>query len=473
MPGHNVLFLFSDEHRRDALGCYGHSLVQTPHLDGLARRGTRFTRAYTPSPICVPARASLATGQYVHRTRCWSNAQAYQGIPESWGHVLRKAGCRTDSIGKLHYRGAEHDNGFDHELLPMYIKNGIGWAKGLLRDHEQVLDCESYARQIGPGNDPYTEYDCKVTDAACNWLADTPGHLEEPWVLFVSWLRPHYPLTCPKAFYDLYPLHEMDEARYREAARLPAHDVVKILKKNFNYDDYFTDSERYIARASYYGLCSFLDYQIGRVLDSLERNGLSENTVVLYTSDHGDHNGDRGMWTKMSLYDESTGIPMIMAGPDIPKGKENQTLVSLVDLYPTILSATGVGDSPESVPGISLQSVADTTRMERCILSEYHDGGSPTGMFMLRNDRWKYNYYPGYSPELFDMLEDPGELTDLADSPDHARTRQQCHDQLLSIADPELVNVQAFSDQKARIEELGGIERILADDEFDFTPVGS
>lgn len=472
MPGHNVLLLFSDEHRRDALGCYGHDLVQTPHLDGLSQRGTRFTRAYTPSPICVPARASLATGQYVHRTRCWSNAQAYQGSPDSWGHVLQRSGCRADSIGKLHYRGAEHDNGFSQEILPLYIKNGIGWAKGLLRDHELVLDCRSYARQIGPGDDPYTHYDHEVTDAACRWLCEVPGTQENPWVLFVSWLRPHYPLTCPEDFYNLYPLQEMDEARFRDRGQLPTHDVLKILRKNFNYDDYFTDNERVIARASYYGLCSFLDHQVGRVLECLESNGLADNTVVLYTSDHGDHNGDRGMWTKMSLYDESAGIPMIMAGPGIPEGRTSESLVSLIDLCPTILSATGL-DLPQGLPGISLQSAAETDGAERCILSEYHDGGSPTGMFMLRNDRWKYNCYPGYPPELFDMREDPGELVNLAEDPEHAQAKALCHRQLLSIVDPEQANAQAFSDQRARIEELGGIEAILAFQEFDFTPVGS
>ena len=201
----NVLFLFSDEHRRDASGCYGHHIVQTPNLDRLASTGTRFSNAYTSSPICVPARASLATGQYVHKTRCWSNAQAYEGDPISWGHHLQKQGHRVDSIGKLHYRGKEYDNGFKNEILPLYIKNGKGWIKGLLRNHEGVLDCSSYAREIGPGDDSYTDYDLGVTQEACNWLQNGKNNaIEKPWTLFVSWLRPHYPLTCPQEFYDLY-----------------------------------------------------------------------------------------------------------------------------------------------------------------------------------------------------------------------------------------------------------------------------
>ncbi|MFT5115314.1 MAG: choline-sulfatase, partial [Parasphingorhabdus sp.] len=124
MQKQNVLLLFSDEHRQDALGCYGHPFVQTPNLDRLATQGTRFTKAYTPSPICVPARAALATGQYVHKTRCWSNAQAYAGQPRSFGHELQGEGLRVESIGKLHYRGSEYDNGFDEENLPLYIHGG-------------------------------------------------------------------------------------------------------------------------------------------------------------------------------------------------------------------------------------------------------------------------------------------------------------------------------------------------------------
>ena len=468
----NVLLLFSDEHQRDALGCYGHATVKTPNLDKLAARGTRFTNAYTPSPICVPARASLATGEYVHKTRCWSNAQAYQGKPSSWGHRLQLQEHRVDSIGKLHYRGKEYDNGFDNEILPLYIRNGLGWIKGLLRDHEAVLDCSGYAAEIGPGDNSYTEYDLGVTRKACDWLnnkRNTGG--DKSWTLFVSWLRPHYPLTCPPGFYDLYPIDKMGKARFTEPQRQPKHPVVQTIRRNFNYDSYFTPETRQIARASYYGLCSFLDYQVGQVITALEASGQLDNTLVIYTSDHGDHNGDRGLWTKMTLYDESTAVPMIIAGPKIPKGKAVSTLTSLVDIYPTILSAVGINDDGEHRPGITLQTLASNGDFDRTILSEYHDGGSPTGMFMLRSARWKYNYYPGFAPELFDMGKDPDELIDLGESKQHADTRVQCYSQMLKMVDPEAANKCAFADQKMRIEELGGVESLLKSKEFDFTPV--
>ncbi len=470
----NVLFLFSDEHRRDALSCDGHPIVQTPNLDRLAQNGTRFLNAYTTSPICVPARASMASGEYVHKTRCWSNAQAYQGEPNSWGHRLQSQGHRVDSIGKLHYRGNEYDNGFDQEILPMYVRDGVGWTKGLLRNHEDVLDCSSYAQKIGAGDDQYTQYDLGVTHKACQWLQDRKNQIsEKPWTLFVSWLRPHYPLTCPQEFYDIYPLDKMDHARFLNDKQRLSHSVLKTIRKNFDYEKHFTPETKQVARASYYGLCSFLDYQVGQVLAALEASGQADNTLIIYTSDHGDHNGDRGLWTKMTLYDESSSIPMIVAGPGIPKHKTVSTLSSLIDIYPTILTATGAQDDDKIRPGVALQSLASSDHMERAILSEYHDGGSPTGMFMLRTDEWKYNYYPGYSPELYHIANDKDELVDLAESPQHQQVVARCHQKMLELVDPEAENKRAFADQADTIKKLGGIDAILNSDEFDFTPVGS
>ena len=470
----NVLFLFSDEHRRDALSCDGHPIVQTPNLDRLAQNGTRFLNAYTTSPICVPARASMASGEYVHKTRCWSNAQAYQGEPNSWGHRLQSQGHRVDSIGKLHYRGNEYDNGFDQEILPMYVRDGVGWTKGLLRNHEDVLDCSSYAQKIGAGDDQYTQYDLGVTHKACQWLQDRKNQVsEKPWTLFVSWLRPHYPLTCPQEFYDIYPLDKMDHARFLNDKQRLSHSVLKTIRKNFDYEKHFTPETKQVARASYYGLCSFLDYQVGQVLAALEASGQADNTLIIYTSDHGDHNGDRGLWTKMTLYDESSSIPMIVAGPGIPKHKTVSTLSSLIDIYPTILTATGAQDDDKIRPGVALQSLASSDHMERAILSEYHDGGSPTGMFMLRTDEWKYNYYPGYSPELYHIANDKDELVDLAESPQHQQVVARCHQKMLELVDPEAENKRAFADQADTIKKLGGIDAILNSDEFDFTPVGS
>ena len=167
----NVLIIISDEHRKDALGCTGHPIVKTPNLDSLAARGTIFENAYTPSPICVPARAAMACGDYVHNIGCWDSATPYRGVPRSWMHKLRDGGIEVTSIGKLHFRSSEDDNGFSREILPMHVVDGVGWPVGLLRkDPPSFGAAPELAANVGAGASTYTDYDQAITEAACDWL---------------------------------------------------------------------------------------------------------------------------------------------------------------------------------------------------------------------------------------------------------------------------------------------------------------
>jgi len=160
-----------------ALGCAGHPLVQTPHLDKLANSGVRFTNAYTPSPMCVPARAAFQTGLHVHNIRCWSSAEPYDGTPQGWGHHLRRNGVRVASIGKLHFKHSETDNGFEPELLPLHVTDGEGWVPGLLRQNPLPFDASRYANDIGTGDSDYTRYDERIA-------GQPPLSLESPAALF-------------------------------------------------------------------------------------------------------------------------------------------------------------------------------------------------------------------------------------------------------------------------------------------------
>ena len=167
----NTLFILSDEHQRDITGCYGNTLVKTPNLDALAARGTRFTRAYTPCPICVPARTALATGRHVFQTRSWDNAHPYHGEIPSWGHRLMDAGHEVVSIGKLHYRDAQDPNGFSEEILPLHVLGGIGDLLGLIRNPPAPRgNMQALARDAGPGASSYTDYDRQIAAEACAWL---------------------------------------------------------------------------------------------------------------------------------------------------------------------------------------------------------------------------------------------------------------------------------------------------------------
>ena len=470
----NVLVICSDQHRRDGAGCYGQPLVKTPHLDRLAAAGTRFTRAYAADPCCVPTRASMQTGRWVHRLGTWSSGEPYDGSVPGWGHLLRRAGRETVSIGKLHFRSGADDNGFARELLPMHVVGGAGFVSSMVRDRRDAYpENRDFAAAVGAGESSYTRYDRRVRRQACRWLTETAPKLDGPWALFCSFVAPHYPLIAPAAFYGLYPHDAVAMPRLRGARERPRHPVLDVWQQVWDYDRHFRD-EAHIreAIAAYWGLVSFLDDNIGRVLAALERSGQAGDTLVIYTSDHGEMLGDHGLWTKMNMFEEAVAVPLIAAGPGMAAGAVCDAPVSHVDLQPTILSAHGLAAEAEggALPGIALQDLAQGGHEERAVISEFHEAGAITGMFMLRWRRWKYVAYPGWPPQLFDLAGDPGEARDVAGDPAHAEALAACAARLRQILDPEAVNARAFADQAARIAALGGREAALTAGDLGYTP---
>ena len=473
----NVLFIMSDEHSREVAGCYGNSIVRTPHIDALAARGVVFENAYCNSPICVPSRASLATGDYVHRIGYWDSAAAYDGRVPSWHHRVRDAGHDMVSIGKLHYRGASDDNGMSEVLHPIYIVDGIGDTHGLLRRDKRVREvARELATEAGRGTSPYTRFDMEVADATVRWLRERRDREDgKPWVLFSSMVSPHYPLIAPDEFYDRYAGVDLPWPRLYDEADRPDHPVIAHYRETWNYDDFFDADRLRAGLTAYYGLCSFLDFQIGRILAALEESGFAEDTLVIYTSDHGESLGNRGLWGKSVMYEESSGVPLVMAGPGVAAGQRCVTPVSLVDIYPTVVeSACGALDARErALPGANLITLAREQPADRVVFSELHDDGSTTGEFMVRRGNWKLVHYVGYPPQLFDLAADPFEEVDLAGRPETADVQSRLYDELHGIVDPDAVNRLAFADQQARIESLGGVEAILSRPDFNFTPLAS
>jgi len=467
----NVLVLMSDEHTRSVMGAYGNTLVHTPALDKLANDGVRFENAYTPSPICISARASFATGTQVFEHRCWSSAEPYYGQQQSWMQRLRARGHDVVCIGKQHYRSAADDCGFSEQILPMYLTNGgRGWPQGLQRKPMgDFSEAAEMAIIIGPGETSYTQYDRNITTAAVDWF-DRRAASDKPWVLFVSFICPHFPLSAPLQFYDMYRDVELPRPYDQDAGLRPGHPVIDEMRQFWNYADYFDQDSEVEGLKNYYGLCSFLDDNISQVLAALDNSGQTDNTQIIYTSDHGDMTGNHGIWGKCYMYEDSVGIPMTLSGPGIEPGV-NQTPVSLTDMAATIEQAVsgevaGVENSWRSRP---LQNFITTPEVERPVLSEYHDGGSPCGFFMLRKGRWKYVYFSeGHPALLFDMKKDSRELVNLADDLEHADTVSELRDQLFQILDR-----QAFADQARMIETLGGMEVILAMPSFNHTPIDS
>ena len=357
----NLLIIISDEHRKDAMGCVGHPILKTPNLDKLAARGTIFENAYTPSPMCVPTRAGIACGDHVHKTGHWDSATPYDGKVRSWMRQLRDQDVEVTSIGKLHFRSREDDNGFTEEILPMHVVGGVGWTIGLLReDPPDYTSSSELAEDVGAGNSSYTDYDLAITKAAENWLIERDGS-QKTWAAFVSLVSPHYPLTAPQKYYDMYDPADIDlPIGYGEASQ-PEHSELKKVAEFFDYNRYFNEQKMREAKVAYYGLTSFMDNCVGRVLAALEESGQAENTVVIYISDHGDMMGDQGFWTKQVMYDASAGVPMIAAGPGIPTGRRVKTGTTLLDLAATAVDVTGIKPDAQSatLPGISLLKIAN------------------------------------------------------------------------------------------------------------------
>ncbi len=472
----NLLIIISDEHRKDALGCVGHPIVKTPHLDSLAARGTLFTNAYTPSPMCVPTRASLACGDYVNKTGYWDSATPYNGEPRSWMRQLRDAGVKVTSIGKLHFRSSTDDNGFSEEILPMHVVDGVGWTVGLLReklpDYPQAAEL---AADVGVGTSSYTQYDLDITAATEEWL-HRQSKSTGSWAAFVSLVSPHYPLTCPEEYFNLYDTTDIPLPTGYGMNRPPDHAELRNVAGFFNYNAYFDEQKTRAAIAAYYGLTSFMDDCVGRILKSLEASNQTQDTVVVYVSDHGDMLGDQGYWTKQVMYEQSAGVPMIVSGPGIAQGSRTATTASLIDLAATALDVCDVAhdETSRELPGISLRQLAEKPEdKNRTILSEYHDGGSTTGTFMVRWDDWKYVHYVGHPPQLFNLSDDPNELNNLvADDTDqtHQLIVEEGMKRLHGFCDPDEANARCFADQKKRIESLGGEAACLNAYVFNHTP---
>jgi choline-sulfatase len=473
----NLLIIMSDQHNRRILGCYGHEIVRTPSLDRLAAGGTLFSDAYTPSPVCVPARAAFATGKYVHLIGTWDNAIAYDGTVPSWHHLLRERGHQVVAIGKLHFRSKEDDNGFSDEQIGMHILDGEGDLLGLVRDEDMPKRDGSYkmAKLAGPGESMYTIYDREIAARAQVWLREEAHkHKGKPWILFVSFVCPHFPLTAPPEHFYRYWDQKLPWPKLYDRRHEPLHPFLEDYRKSFAYDEFFeTAAMVKRAQAGYLGLCSFLDENIGKVLTALSDAGLTDETRVVYTSDHGDNLGARGLWGKSTMYEESVAVPLIVAGPDIPVATRISAPVNLLDLYPFIVESVGAA-SPKTItaehPGVSITRTISTRDDRRVVFSEYHGMGSKTAAYMIRKGPYKLVYYADYPPQLFDLAGDPEELNDIAGQADVRPVLDQLTTELFRICDPKAVNQQAKRDQHRRLAEAGGKAFAIRRGDLGFSP---
>jgi choline-sulfatase len=466
----------SDQHARHITGCYGNDVIRTPNIDSIASNGARFESAYTPSPICVPARACFATGRYTHHIEYWDNAHPYDGAVRSWGHELIDRGHRVESIGKLHYRDEKDSDGFSAHHIPLNVVDGKGDPQSSLRSDIPVRSGNHNAiAAAGPGNSSYLQYDQAIANTACQWLDSASiANNDKPWVLFVSFTCPHPPYTAPSEHFDYYFSKKIDHSYRGKPDDWTDHPTFNELRRVLEIDTPFSEEETRRITAAYYGSVNAMDDRVGEVLQALDRNGFSESTRIVYTSDHGESLGQRGLYGKFTMLEDSAAIPLVVSGPDIPRNQVISTPVSLVDFHPTLLEmVTGETGACESdVDGKSINPLFTNEVNERSVISEYHAVASNNAWYLVRKGAYKLIYYVGFdSPiQLYDINDDPMEERDLANDPASSEIRNTMEAELRKFLDPEETDRRAKADQAKLIESYGGRDAVLGRGTFINSP---
>lgn len=475
----NVVLFITDNHARSFLGALNHPTIHTPNLDQIAKNGVTFTNAYCNSPLCCPSRASIATGRYPNQTGFWDNSLAYDGTVPTWHHRLRDQGHLVASVGKLHYRSGKNDNGFTEEILPLHIFEGKGAVIALLRatplgmpqraGHGKIYD------KSGVGHADYQDFDQDITDAAITWLEQHGRGAGKPWVLMVSYVSPHPPFAVPQDIWDLYPLDKVPMPVQWRKAEQPDHPALKYLNwMNMFEEEFDEDLIRRIV-AGYCGLITITDAQIGRVVEAMERLNLMDTTRIIYTSDHGEAAGNHGILGKANHYEHSLGVPLLIQGEGINPGTIVDDVVSLVDLFPTIVEGVGAELAAEDndLPGQSLWGLASGVAAKRKNLafSEFHAMGSLNASFAIRSGDFKLIYHVDMPSQLFDLSKDPDEEHDLLGGGASHPMADELFASLREIVDPDEVDRRAKSDQRSRIQELGGVDEVVKAGVFSVSPV--
>ncbi len=433
----NVLFLICDDLNCD-LGCYGHRLVETPNIDRLAARGVRFDHAYCQYPLCGPSRASFMTGLYPDQTLVRRNAiYIREHVPNvtTLPQAFRGRGYFAMRIGKIyHYNVPKHIGTSGHD--DPYSWNHTINPRGCDKEDQGLvfsLRPDSYGGTLSwlaaAGED--TEQTDGIAATAAIEVLERFSKRATPFFLAVGLYRPHTPYVAPTQYFEQYSLDDVVVPSIPQDyyATLPKPAVQSITRRKEQLD-LAPDLARQAIQA-YYASISFADAQVGRILDALDELGLTDTTIVLFTSDHGYHLGEHGHWQKTTLFENACRVPLIIAGPGVSEtGKATDAPVEMVDFYPTLAELAGV-DPPEYLSGVSLVPVLNDVcaRPRSSALTQYATG------YSIRTERYRYTFWGpegADGAELYDHQQDPDELRNLAGHPDWANVETQLRSELLA-----------------------------------------
>jgi len=465
----NVLWLLTDEHYKKVTGYEGDPHVKTQHLDRLAEKSVIFDNAVSPNPLCTPARICMLTGKEAHNCSAYTNH--WPVFPEhlTWPQHFSDNGYRTCLVGKMHLGGKNQMAGFQHRPYGD-LRHGVG------HQPDPIAKYPGYAnvRSAGVTEVPETILQDFVT--AHESLAFIREHAdkepETPWFLCASFVRPHSPLTAPGRYIRRYrgklppvekPPSEEDRKGYEPYARRFVE----------NFSARMTPEEEQAGLEAYYSCVDYVDDCIGELLDGLEKDGLLENTYIVYTADHGEMMGRHGIWGKKLYYEPSISVPLLIAGPGIDGNRRAEAPISTIDLYPTFCALSGL-PIPEGLDGIDASTMLtdpENARPRDFAASSYFQYGiwwdredeqkeqqPHMAMRVVRDERWKYAEVEKGAALLFDMVNDPEERINLVADPSHAERIKEMKEKLYRGFSWEEVHERLAADRKRRLEVTSGMK---------------
>ena len=427
-PRPNIVLLMVDQLAASALAAYGHPLVKTPHIDSIVKCGTVFENFYSNFPLCAPARLALMTGKLCSNIQAWDNAAQIPADIPTFAHYLRVLGYRTCLSGKMHFIGPDQLHGFEERVTTDICPSDFNWTADWddpWRTMDWFHDMKNVSNAGIAERSLQQDYDEEVAHNATRKIFDWAREPDKrPFLLVASFTHPHDPYVTPRRFWDLYKHEDINMPRVPFIPPDKRDPHSRRLWEQYDRGEFGVGDEHVRnARHAYYGSISYVDERIGEVLDALRRAKLMDDTVVIFCADHGDMLGERGLWYKMSFYDWSSRVPLIMAGPGVPKGQRIKANCSLVDILPTLVDLAMTDDwegYPEPPDGESLLPLLKEDSDGRIAVSELMSEGVAAPYVLLRKGKYKLTYVDHDPPQLFDMEADRDELHDLANSPAHA-----------------------------------------------------
>jgi choline-sulfatase len=420
----NILILMVDQLTGTLFADGPAPFLHTPNLKRLAERSKRFSRAYCASPLCSPSRASFMAGQLPRRTGVYDNAANFAADIPCFTHHLRRAGYQTILSGKMHFAGPDQMHGFEERLTTDIYPSDFGWTPDYRKPGERIdWWYHNLGSVTGAGVAEITnqmEYDDDAAHQACQKLYDlSRGHDERPWCLTVSFTHPHDPFVARRKYWDLYENSpELEPAEPVAYDDLDAHSQRLLDSVDWRKFTISQDQERR-ARRGYYANISYIDDKIGEILDTLERS--RQEAVILFVSDHGEMLGEHGLWFKMSFFEESSRVPMMISTPDLAPGRVDQP-VSTLDILPTLADIAGIPLS-EIAPwtdGESLLPLMHGTGGRGPVPMEYAAEGTISPMVGLVDGPWKYIACAPDPEQLYNLDNDPRERENLATNQEFA-----------------------------------------------------